>query len=331
MRIAVDAMGGDNAPQQIIEGVIQALPEIGEDQIVLVGDKSVIKSQLDSQFPSWQDRISVVHASEVVDMNDSPVDALRRKKDSSIAVMTKLVACGDAEIVLSAGNTGAFVAASQMSMRLLPGVSRPGILVAFPTVKGPIVLIDVGSNVSPKAIHFYEYALMADVYCREMFGDQNPSIGLINIGEEEAKGTSLLKTVNKLLRDDKSLNFVGNIEPRELLDRPAEILVCDGFIGNIVLKLTEGVSASLFKYIAKEFAEQKPELLPHFKPVVEKIYAKHDYVEYGGAPLLGVNGHTFICHGRSDARAIKNAILVALKHAKSGINDKIVERLKAAR
>jgi glycerol-3-phosphate acyltransferase PlsX len=267
-----------------------------------------------------------VDAPEVVGMDDPPVEALRRKRRNSIDVMAKLAAAGQVDLVLSAGNTGACVAACQMRMRLLPGVLRPGILVVFPTLAGSVAVCDVGANVDPKPAHLYQYALMADVYVREVLGIEKPTVGLISIGQENAKGNELVKAVNQQLRDDKDIDFVGNVEPREFLNRPANILICEGFVGNVILKLTEGLAAGIFKFIAQEFARQKPDMLEHFMPIVEKIYAQHDYNEYGGAPLLGVDGTCIICHGSSDARAIKNAILIALRQAKTNINQKIIER-----
>ena len=327
MRIAVDAMGGDNSPKAIVEGALETVSQLqSDDHIILVGDEQRILELL-GESSKWQDKISVVNAQEVIEMHESPVDSLRKKPKSSIAIMAKLSKDGEADIVLSAGNTGACVAACQMRMRLLPQVQRPGIMVTFPTLAGPIILCDVGANVAPKPVHLYQYGLMCDVYAREVLGNKNPTLGLINIGEEESKGTGLAKEVNQMFRADSSLNFIGNVEPRELLNKPADILICDGFAGNIILKLTEGIAEAVFKFIGNEVAIQKPELLPQFAPIVEKIYKKHDYNEYGGAPLLGVDGIGIICHGNSDRRTIKNAILAALKHGRLNINEKIVARL----
>ncbi len=327
MRIAVDAMGGDKAPKEIVLGALHAIEEMDDDDhIVLVGRQEVILEHLGDDS-KWKDKISIVHAPEVIEMDDSPVEALKHKKKSSIAVMVKLAKDGQVDLILSAGNTGACVAASQIRMRRLPGVQRPGILVVFPTLAGPVIVIDVGANVEPKPSHLYQYAHMGDVYAREILHIEDPSIGLISIGQEDAKGNDVVKKVNQLMRDDEKLRFLGNIEPRGILSRPADVLVCEGFVGNIILKLTEGLAESIFKFIATEFARQKPELLPHFQPIVEEIYKQHDYIEYGGAPLLGVNGTCIICHGSSDSRAMKNAILVALQQARADINSKISERL----
>ncbi|MCF7957916.1 MAG: phosphate acyltransferase PlsX [Phycisphaerae bacterium] len=326
MRIAVDAMGGDKAPDEIVAGVLASLEQLDDNHIVLIGDEPRILELLGD--PSvWKEKVSVVHASEVIEMDDSPVEALKKKRKSSISIMSKMAKEGSVDIVLSAGNTGACVAACQMRMRLLPGVQKPGILVVFPTIAGPIVICDVGANVAPKHIHLHQYALMASVYAREVLGVTHPTVGLLSIGQEDSKGNELVKKTNRLMREDDRIDFIGNVEPRSILQRPSDVLICEGFVGNIILKLTEGLAEGIFRFIGKEFARQKPELLPHFKPVVESIYAKHDYNEYGGAPLLGVNGTCVICHGSSDARAIKNAILIALRQAKTDINSKIVEQL----
>ena len=328
MRIAVDAMGGDRAPDDIVAGALATVEELEQDEIVLVGQEDRILELLGDRG-RWESKISVVHAPEVVDMHESPVEAVRRKRKSSIAVMAKLAAQGEVDLVLSAGNTGACVVSCQMQMRLLPGVLRPGILVVFPTLAGAVVVCDVGANVAPKPAHLYQYALMSDVYAREILGIEKPTVGLISIGQENAKGNELVKAVNQQLRDDKSIDFIGNVEPRDFLNRPADILICEGFVGNVILKLTEGLAEGIFKFIAKEFTRQKPEMLEHFMPIVKKIYAQHDYNEYGGAPLLGVNGICIICHGSSDNRAIKNAILIALRQAKTNINQKIIERFNS--
>ncbi len=302
---------------------------MGDNHIVLIGDGPRILELLGE--PSvWQDKISVVHAPEVITMDDSPVVALKNKRKSSIAIMAKMAKEGSVDIVLSAGNTGACVAACQMRMRLLPGVQKPGILVVFPTIAGPIVICDVGANVAPKHIHLHQYALMSAVYAKEVIGVDKPTVGLLSIGQEDSKGNELVKKTNQLMREDDRIDFIGNVEPRSILERPSDILICEGFVGNIILKLTEGLAEGIFRFLGTELARQKPELLPHFKPVVESIYAKHDYNEYGGAPLLGVNGTCIICHGSSDARAIKNAIVIALRQAGTNINDKITEQLLKA-
>ncbi len=328
MRIALDAMGGDNAPGEIIAGALEALDHIKDDQLVLVGDESTIRGHLGDQN-RWQSQISIVHAPEAVAMDDPPVEAMRRKRKSSIAVMTELAADGKVDAVVSAGNTGAFVAACQMRMRLLPGVARPGILVVFPTFAGPVALCDVGANIAPKPNHLHQYALMAIAYVNQVLQQTHSTVGLISIGQENAKGNELVRATNQLLRDDKRIDFVGNVEPCDFLKRPADIIICDGFVGNVILKLTEGLAEGLFKTIKREIIQSKPDMIEYFKPVMDSLYAKHDYSEYGGAPLLGVDGTCIICHGSSNARAIKSALVRTTKQMRFDINRKITEQLQS--
>lgn len=331
MRAAVDVMGGDKAPEEILAGCWDAAPllEAG-DQVLLVGDKSVIDAAL-KEAPLPDDKRAhyiPVYSTEVIAMDESPVEAVRAKSDSSISVMCKLVAKGEADVCISAGNTGACVAAAQLRMRLLPGVSRPGIAIILPTFYGPVVLCDVGANPDPKPKHLQQYGLMASAYATAVCGIENPRVGLLSIGEEDSKGNSMTKESRKLMRDESQLNFVGNVEGKDIFKGICDVVVCDGFVGNIVLKFTEGLSEGIFQTIVNEIQEFDPELLLKFKPVMKKIYARHDWQEYGGAPLLGVGGYCLICHGRSEAKAIKNAIRVGKQLAGSGINQKIVEAIK---
>ena len=327
MRIAIDAMGGDHAPGEIIAGVVQAAEQMASDELILVGDQAVVEEHL-GNLPGGGANVSIHHAPEVVGMAESPVEALRRKRKSSIAIMAKMAATGETDVVLSAGNTGACVAACHMRMRRLPGVLRPGILVVFPTFAGPLTVCDVGANVAPKPEHLYQYAVMSSIYAREMIGIAQPTIGLISVGQEDAKGNELIKKTNQLLREDSRLAFIGNVESRDFVKRPADVVVCDGFVGNVILKLTEGMAEGLFKAIMHEMSRLKPELVVHFRPVMESLYAHHDYSEYGGAPLLGVDGTCIICHGSSDARGIKNAVLNCRKLVNSSINEKIAAELR---
>jgi len=326
MRIAIDAMGGDQAPKEIVNGAVQAADCIGDDIIVLVGDETVVRQHLGDGRP-WPDRIELKHAPEVVAMDDAPLEAVRRKRNSSIAVMAKMAAAKQVDVVISAGNTGACVAACQLRMRLLPGVLRPGIMVVFPTFAGPVVVCDVGANVAAKPAHLHQYALMSCIYARDVVGVARPTVGLISVGQEDAKGNELIKNTNHLLRSDERIEFVGNVESRGFVNRPADVVVCDGFVGNVILKLTEGMAEGLFKAIVREIGRLKPELLEQFEPVMTSLYAAHDYSEYGGAPLLGIDGTCIICHGASDARTIKNAIIGARRVVNSCINKKITAEL----
>ncbi len=331
MRAAIDVMGGDKAPAAILKGCWEAAPLLDAgDQILLIGDETAIREGLANSGLSAEKRAlyKVVPTTEVIEMDESPVEAVRSKPNSSISVMCKLAGKGEADVVISAGNTGACVAAAQLRMRLLPGVARPGIAVIFPTFHGPIVLCDVGANIAPQPRHLHQYAIMCSVYAQAVCNIANPRVGLLSIGEEDAKGTTIVKESRKLLRDEPQINFVGNVEGRDLFKGVVDVVVCDGFVGNIVLKFTEGMAEGLFQTIAAELQEYDPNLLEQFKPVMKKIYQKHDWQEFGGAPLLGVNGYCLICHGRSDSRAIKNAIRVGKQLSGSGINENIVREIK---
>ena len=330
MRAAVDVMGGDKAPAAILKGCWEAAPLLEMDDLVyLIGCADTITQGLKESglTPEQLKRYETIATTEVIDMDDSPVEAIRNKPRSSISVMCDLVKKGDADVAISAGNTGACVAAAQLKMRLLPGVSRPGIAVILPTFHGPVVICDVGANPEPKPMHIEQYAIMAGAYATAICGIDNPRVGLLSIGEEDAKGNSLTKEARKLMRDEPQINFIGNVEGRDLFKGAVDVVVCDGFVGNIILKFTEGIAEGLFQTIMAELSEYAPELLEEFKPVMKKIYHKHDWQEYGGAPLLGVGGYCLICHGRSDSRAIKNAIRVGKQLVNSGVNPKIVERI----
>jgi glycerol-3-phosphate acyltransferase PlsX len=323
-------MGGDHAPGAILKGCWEAAPLLEPgDTIFLVGDEKVIREGLESSGLSAEQKAhyKLVPTTQVVEMDEPPVEAIRNKPDSSISVMCKMASKGEADVVVSAGNTGACVAAAQLRMRTLPGVSRPGIAVILPTFHGPVVVCD---NVAPKPKHLEQYAIMAGAYCKAVIGTQNPRVGLLSIGEEDAKGNSLTKEARKLMRDEPQINFIGNVEGRDLFKGVVDVVVCDGFVGNIVLKFTEGMAEGLFQTILAELQEFAPDLLVQFKPVMKNIIQKHDWQEYGGAPLLGVGGYCLICHGKSEARAIKNALRVGKQLSSSNVNQKIVETVAAS-
>ncbi|MHC4741757.1 MAG: phosphate acyltransferase PlsX [Planctomycetota bacterium] len=330
MRIAIDAMGGDNAPEEIIAGAIESVEFLCEDdQLILVGDREAIESKLPSE-KSRGTTIAIEHAPDQIGMDEPPVESLRRKPKSSISVAAKLAKRGQADAVISAGNTGACVAALQMRVRTLPGVNRPGIAVVFPTFEGPVTICDVGANIACKPINIYQYAAMAAIYSKNFLGIEDPRVGLMSIGQEDAKGNEVVKKARELIKSDQDMNFVGNIEGRDIMNGVCDVAVCEGFVGNVILKLTEGLVDGLFKAIKHELLEEKLRLAMKFKPIMKRIYKKYDYNEYGGAPLLGIDGTGFICHGSSKARTIKNAILAAKKCAAADINAKIVEYLSQA-
>jgi glycerol-3-phosphate acyltransferase PlsX len=327
MRIAIDAMGGDNAPDEIIAGALDSIESLDEnDELILVGPRDVIEPHLPS-LRSREGAISIVHAPEVIAMDEAPIESLRKKVKSSIAVMAKLAKRDRTDAVISAGNTGACVAAFQMRMRNLPGVNRPGIAVVFPTFEGPVTICDVGANIACKPINLYQYAVMATMYSKHLLGIKKPRVGLMSIGQEDAKGNEIVKKTRAFIKSDTKINFLGNIEGRDIFEGVCDVAVCDGFVGNVILKLTEGLVAGLFKAIKHELLAEKLRLAMKFKPVMSRIYKKYDYNEYGGAPLLGVNGTALICHGSSTGRTIKNAIIASKKYHTEKINDKIIEYL----
>jgi len=330
MRIAIDAMGGDNAPNEIIAGAIESIELLSEDdELILIGPEETIEALLPSP-QSRKGKISVVHAPDIITMDDVPIESLRRKPKSSIAVLAKLAKRGQADAVISAGNTGACVAAFQMRMRNLPGVNRPGIAVVFPTPEGPVTICDIGANIACKPMHLYQYGVMASVYSKHLLGIENPKVGLMSIGAEDAKGNEVVKKARELMKSDSNMNFIGNIEGRDIFKGVSDVVISEGFVGNVILKLTEGLVDGLFRAIKDELKEEKLHLAMKFKPVITRIYQKYDYNEYGGALLLGVNGTAIICHGSSQSRTIKNAILASKRFYTEKINDKIIEYLSGS-
>ena len=327
MRIAIDAMGGDNAPEEIVSGALESIELLSEDdELILVGPTEVIEPLLPS-LKSREGALSLVNAPDVIGMDETPVESLRKKPKSSISVMTKMAKLGRADAVISAGNTGACVAACQMRMRNLEGVVRPGIAVVFPTFEGPVTICDVGANIACKPINLYQYAVMSSLFARHLLGISEPRVGLMSIGSEDAKGNEVVKKTREMMKSDPKLNFIGNIEGRDIFEGTCDVAVCEGFVGNVILKLTEGLISGLFKAIKHELFQEKLRLAMKFKPVMKRIYSKYDYNEYGGAPLLGVNGMALICHGSSHSRTIRNAVMASKKYYTERINDKIVEYL----
>ncbi len=319
MRIGVDAMGGDYAPREIVRGVLDAVPVIGGHELVLVGDEKAIRAEIE-RYDRPAQNVTIIHASQVITMDDVPVEAVRTKKDSSICRLAVLSAEGKLDAVISAGNTGAFAAAAQLRMKLIKGVSRPGVAVVLPSFTGPIVMCDAGANLTPKPHHLVQYAIMASAYAGHVLGVPKARVGLLSVGQEELKGTTLVQQANELLRESDAVNFVGNIEGRDLFRGGCDVVICDGFTGNIALKLTEGLAEGLVKTIEKEIALASPELAKNFEPVVKRVWANHDYAEYGGAPLLGVDGVCIICHGSSSRVAIRNAVRVATEYLNQDLN-----------
>jgi len=328
VRIAVDAMGGDHAPQAIVRGAVQALSDDSDIELVLVGNEARITDELASPKNNDRpDRLRIVHASQVVGMDEPPVEALKSKRDSSIVRMVELAARGEVDAVISAGNTGAAVAVCQLKLKPLPFITRPGIAVTIPSFHGPFVLCDVGANIQAKPRHLYEYAVMATLYAQRVLGIEQPRVALMSIGEESGKGTGLVKQTSELLRNDPAINFVGNAEGRDLFENHCDVAICDGFVGNIVLKFVEGLAEGLFRTIAREFEGEAPDLQAKFNGALDRVWRRHDYSRYGGAPLLGVDGVCIICHGRSNDFAIRNAVKAARRFVQQRFNEAIAARL----
>src|SRR5256714_3627278 len=329
MMIARDAMGGDFGPPNLVAGAVMALREYSHiTKLFLVGDSSKIESEL-TKHQCNDSRISVVHSTQVVDMSDSAWSAVRRKKDSSVSRAVDLVKRGQAEAIVSAGHTGAAVAASMIKLRTLPGIDRPGIAAVLPTETNVFVLIDAGANIDARPEHLLQYAFMGSVYSRHVLGYKTPTVGLVSLGEEDVKGTEKTKEVFKMLKQS-SLNFVGNIEGRHLFEDPVEVVVCDGFVGNVILKTCESISVAIFTWLNHELMRTTKRKIGAFlaKNAFLEIKDKTNYEEYGGSPLLGVNGICIIAHGASTALAIKNALRVAAESIEQQINPHIIEEIR---
>ena len=326
MRIALDAMGGDHAPAVTVEGAVLAAKS-SKDEIILVGPKALLEAEL-AKHTLKTGRLSIHNADEVIGMDEQPAQAVRQKKDSSMVVAAKLAAEGKADAFVSAGNSGATMASALLNMKRLPGVSRPAILTVFPTISGVCAMLDVGANVDCKPKHLLQFAIMGSVYMKETFAIERPRVGLLSIGEEETKGNELTLAAYELLKNS-GLNFIGNAEGNDITRGNADIVVCDGFVGNMLLKFGEGVAEMMLKLVKQEFKAHPLAWasLPFLWAALKDLRKKVDYSEQGGAPLLGVDGVCLIGHGRSDSKAIKNAILAASKFAGKNINKEISQEL----
>jgi phosphate acyltransferase len=306
MRIALDAMGTDRAPATEVAGAVAALGEIGDDfRLVLVGDTPAIEAELANWPDAPRDRIEIVHAPDRIGMGEAPAQAVRRKPNSSIAVGLRLQKHREVDAFSSAGSTGAVMAGSLIFLRALPGVDRPAVGTVIPTKSGHTLLIDAGANIETRPSHLLQFAHLGTIYAQDLMGSERPRVGLLNIGEEPEKGDERSLEAYRLLSGASHLNFVGNIEGRDIIDGKCDVLVCDGFVGNVLLKFYESVSQFIIGLLKRELQASGADL------DLERIFQLLDYTEYGGAPLLGVNGVTIICHGGSPPRAIRNAIRVA--------------------
>lgn len=330
MRIALDAMGGDHAPRNTVEGAVMALREYPVIQsLFLTGDKSAVEAEL-RRLNFSDPRIRIIHTTQVVEMSDQAVEAVRRKKDSSVSRAVDLVKQREADAVVSAGHTGAMVAATTIKLRTLEGVERPGIASYLPTETNVCVLIDAGANVDARPIHMLQYAIMGTVLSKHVLGFPNPAVGLMSIGGEDIKGSEFTKETFKLLKTT-NLNFRGNIEGHNLFENPVEVVLCDGFTGNVVLKTAEATAAAIFHWLKRELTATQTRKAGAWlaRNAFRTIRNRTNYETYGGSPLLGVDGVAIIAHGSSSALAIKNAIRVATEFIQQQINPRIVEGIKA--
>ena len=329
MKIALDAMGGDFGPPNLIGGAVLALREYRHiRKLFLVGDAPRLETELRKHRCS-DSRIEIVHSTQVVDMCDKAADAVRRKKDSSVSRAVDLVKHGEADAIVSAGHTGAAVAAATIKLRTLPGIDRPGIAALIPTETNLFVLIDAGANTNCEPENLLQYGIMGAVYSRHVLRFKNPRVGLMSIGGEEMKGNELTKEVFKMLRRSQ-LNFRGNIEGHDLFEDPVEVVVCDGFVGNVILKTCESIATAIFKWLKHELMRSAPRKAGAFlaRDAFRTIRKKTNYEEYGGMPLLGVNGICIISHGASTPLAIKNALRVAAESIEHHVNPHIIEEVQ---
>jgi glycerol-3-phosphate acyltransferase PlsX len=319
LRIAVDAMGGDVGPTVTVEGAVAAAREY-KVEVVLVGDKATVEREL-ARHDAARLPVTVRHASQVVSMDESPSQALRRKRDSSLRIAAELVRDGEAGAFVSAGNTGAAMAIAMFTLGVLPGVDRPAIAVVLPNLKGRTILLDVGANVDPKPKHLVQYAVMGQLYARDILGIASPRVGLLSVGEEEGKGNELVREVFKTL-EGMPLNFAGNVEGRDLYNGSVDVVVTDGFTGNVALKISESLADMIVHLIREELTSTPIAKLGALlvRPAFRRFWKRVDYNELGGAPLLGINGACIISHGASPPRAVKNAIRVASEWLRSDVN-----------
>ncbi len=326
--VAVDAMGGDNAPGIEVEGALAAARRWGVS-IILVGDRERIAACL-AQHPTRGLDVRIHHASEVVGMHDSASDAVRKKKDSSIRVAFELVRNGEAHAVVSAGNSGATMAAGMFLLKRMAGIDRPAIATIMPNMKDQTIVLDAGGNVDCKPLHLAQFATMGDVYARSVMGKSRARVGLLANGEEESKGNELVREAHRLLKDS-ALNYIGFVEGRDIFNGKVDVVVCDGFVGNVVLKVSEGLAEAIGVMLRREISRRFWAKIGYVlaRPAFDAFKKRVDYAEYGGAPLLGIQGTGMICHGGSSAKAVMNAIGMARESVAQRVNERLVAQLQA--
>ncbi len=329
MLIALDAMGGDHAPGPIVAGAVQAVAADPQLSVLLVGDQAQLEPLLSGV--AHRDRLPLFHCTQAVGMEESPVVALRKKPDNSISRCWQLLAQQKVEGIVSAGNTGAMVAGGLLLKRFLKNVRRPGIATVMPTLKGPCVLLDVGANVNPKPEHLFQYGVMGSIFVRHILQRPQPTIGLMNVGSEEQKGHDLAKDTHALFNNSPLQGqFLGNVEGRDIHRGIVDVVVCDGFVGNVVLKTSEGVFEFTMKMVFQELLAALDVERQKAKQALEALIHRFDYSAFGGAPLLGIDGICIICHGSSGERAIKNALGVAANYVRTHLNELIVKELETS-
>lgn len=326
MKIIVDAMGGDNAPSEIVKGVIDAVKEY-DIEVILVGLEDSINKEL-KKYNYPEEKVEVLNADQIITNEDDPAVAIRRKKDSSIVVAARALSEGKADGLISAGSTGALLATGLFIVKRIDGIDRAALTVVYPALNKLSLLVDAGANVDSKPEYLYQFALMGSIYMENVLGIESPTVGLVNIGSEKGKGNQLTKATYDLL-EKSNLNFVGNVEARDLPDGKVDVIVCDGFVGNIVLKLTEGMASSIFSILKKEFTKDLKSKIGAsiLSPALKNIKIKMDYREYGGAPLLGTKKPMFKAHGSSDAYAMKNGIGQLVKFIDNDVISVIEENI----
>jgi phosphate acyltransferase len=328
MHIALDAMGGDYAPGPIVTGAVHAVQKDPELRVVLVGDQAQIEPHL-AGHDQVRHQLDIFHCTQAITMEETPVVALRKKPDSSISRCWQLLAERKVDAIVSAGNTGAMVAGGLRLRLFLSGVRRPGIAAVLPTLKGLSVLLDVGANVSPKPEHLFQYGVMGAIYASQILKKDKPTIGLMNIGSEEQKGHDLAKETQTLFKKSRLKDsFVGNVEGRDITKGICDVIVTDGFVGNVVLKVCEGVFDFFMKMAGRELLSALNTEKHLAQGALQNLVKRYDYHEFGGAPLLGIDGICIICHGSSSERAIEKALMVAADHARTKLNDLIVQQLE---
>lgn len=331
MRIVLDGMGGDFAPRETVLGALDAAEAHLDHEIIVVGDRAAIEVEIESSGAAVPENLSVVHASQAVAMHEKPVQAIQKKPDSSILRAIKMVAEGEADAVVSAGNTGAMVAAAMLTLQRLPGVQRAGIAISPASAGGYCTIVDVGANLNCKPLHLCQYAVMASIYHAALFRCDAPRVAILNVGEEASKGSPLIREAAALIAG-APVNFVGNAEGRDIFRGEHEVVVCDGFVGNAILKTIEGYGELLADILRTAIFRDVWGRLSFnlMRPVLLNLQRKVDFAEYGGAPLLGVKGGVIICHGRSNARAMSNAISKAMGFIRSDVNGTISRTLQEA-